>query len=108
MRGRKDSSGPASAEAGGEAEEGEEALEGGFEFCAGRPLDCDALLVDESSMLDLPLAAALLDALPRHRRVQLVLVGVHSAHHRLHAVCCAMIIPVPVLCTHNLGGCEEG
>ena len=35
--------------------------------------EVDAVLVDEASMLDLPLAAALLDALPR--RCQLVFVG---------------------------------
>jgi AAA domain len=35
----------------------------------------DALLIDETSMLDLPLAAALLDSLPRDRPCQLVLVG---------------------------------
>jgi hypothetical protein len=34
------------------------------------------VLIDEASMLDLPLAATLMDALPRDRRTQLVLVGV--------------------------------
>ncbi|KAK2080022.1 hypothetical protein QBZ16_002417 [Prototheca wickerhamii] len=42
-------------------------------FHAGNPLDADAVLVDEASMLSLPLAASLLDALPP--RCQLVLVG---------------------------------
>ena len=37
------------------------------------PLDCDVVVVDEASMLDLALAAALLDALKPHTR--LVLVG---------------------------------
>ncbi len=46
-----------------------------FEFHAGNPLKLDALLVDEASMLDLPLAAALLDALPRTPTFRLVLVG---------------------------------
>ena len=36
------------------------------------------MLVDEASMLDLPLAAALLAALPRHRRPQLMLVGARN------------------------------
>ena len=52
---------------------------GAFEYTAEHPLECDAVLVDEASMLDLPLAAALLAALPPHRRPQLVLVGVHAA-----------------------------
>lgn len=40
------------------------------------PLPADAVLVDEASMVDLPLAAALLDAAPRPGRTfQLVLVG---------------------------------
>lgn len=46
-----------------------------FEFHAGNPLKLDALLVDEASMLDLPVAAALLDALPRTPTFRLVLVG---------------------------------
>jgi exodeoxyribonuclease V alpha subunit len=40
---------------------------------AGRPLDCDVLVVDEASMLDVRLAADLLGALPAGAR--LVLVG---------------------------------
>ena len=60
----------------GDAESGD--VLGAFEYTAERPLECDAVLVDEASMLDLPLAAALLAALPSHRRPQLVLVGVHN------------------------------
>jgi ATP-dependent exoDNAse (exonuclease V) alpha subunit len=41
--------------------------------CRGKPLEADAVLVDEASMLSLPLAAALFDAL--RPRCQLVLVG---------------------------------
>jgi exodeoxyribonuclease V alpha subunit len=37
-----------------------------------RPVDADALIVDEVSMLDLPLADALLDALGAHTRIVLV------------------------------------
>jgi hypothetical protein len=47
-----------------------------FLFNASNPLKCNKLLVDEASMLDLPLAAALLDAVPHHPNLQLVLVGV--------------------------------
>lgn len=61
----------------GDAESGD--ILGAFEYSAEHPLECDAVLVDEASMLDLPLAAALLAALPPHRRPQLVLVGVHTA-----------------------------
>ena len=46
---------------------------GGFEHHARNPLPADAVLVDEASMLSLPLAAALLDAL--RPGCQLVLVG---------------------------------
>lgn len=53
--------------------------EGTFVYNAARPLECSsetlAVLVDEVSMLDMSLAAALLDALPTDRAVQLVLVG---------------------------------
>ncbi|TNE88321.1 MAG: ATP-dependent RecD-like DNA helicase [Deltaproteobacteria bacterium] len=38
--------------------------EGGFQRHAGNPLEGDGLVVDEVSMVDLPLMAALLDALP--------------------------------------------
>ena len=46
---------------------------GGFRRKAEEPLDCDALIVDEISMVDIPLMAALLEALPQ--RARLVLVG---------------------------------
>lgn len=48
-----------------------------FGYHSQRPLPTDAVLVDEASMLDLPLAAALLDAVPRSPATtfQLVLVG---------------------------------
>lgn len=46
---------------------------GGFSRHAERPLECDAVVVDEASMVDLPLAAALIDALPTAAR--LVIVG---------------------------------
>ena len=49
------------------------AWEGRFARCARHPLECDALVIDEASMLDLPLAAALLSSLPP--RCQLLLVG---------------------------------
>lgn len=54
-------------------------MEGSFTFNAAKPLECTsgslAVLVDEASMLDMSLAAALLDALPTDRPVQLILVG---------------------------------
>lgn len=46
---------------------------GGFRHGPDNPLPLDMLLVDEASMLDLELAARLLDALPEHAR--LVLLG---------------------------------
>jgi len=46
---------------------------GQFKFNARTPLEGDVFIVDESSMLDLPLACALVKALPRH--AALVLVG---------------------------------
>lgn len=46
---------------------------GSFKFGAKNPLEGDVFIVDESSMLDLPLAHALVAALPR--RAALVLVG---------------------------------
>ena len=39
------------------------------------PLEVDAVLIDEAAMLDLPLGAALLDALPIGKPCQLILVG---------------------------------
>jgi exodeoxyribonuclease V alpha subunit len=46
---------------------------GGFRHHQGNPLPLDMLVVDEASMLDLELAARLMDALPEHAR--LVLLG---------------------------------
>ena len=51
----------------------EEDVEGSYTFCRSNPLPADAVLVDEASMLDLTLTAALLDALAP--KTQLVLVG---------------------------------
>lgn len=50
-----------------------EASEGGFRRNARTPLDCDLLVVDEASMLDIRLMSALLRALPDH--ASLLLVG---------------------------------
>jgi exodeoxyribonuclease V alpha subunit len=46
---------------------------GGFRHHQGNPLPLDMLVVDEASMLDLELAARLMDALPEH--ASLVLLG---------------------------------
>ena len=49
-----------------------------FAYNAQQPLNpemCDAMLVDEVSMLDLPLAAALLSAISSRHPFQLVLTG---------------------------------
>ena len=46
---------------------------GGFKCCEERPLACDLLVVDEVSMVDVPLMRALLRALPN--RAALLLVG---------------------------------
>lgn len=48
--------------------------EGGFQRGPDNPLDLDGLVIDEVSMVDLPLMAATLQALPDHP-VPLVLVG---------------------------------
>jgi exodeoxyribonuclease V alpha subunit len=50
-----------------------EASEGGFRRNAKTPLECDCLVVDEASMLDIRLMAALLRALPNE--ASLLLVG---------------------------------
>ncbi len=50
-----------------------EAGRGGFRRGPDNPLDCDAVVVDEASMVDLPLMYRLARALPRH--AALVLVG---------------------------------
>lgn len=47
--------------------------EGGFAKNAANPLDCDLLIVDETSMLDIPLFSKLLRALPE--RGHLIMVG---------------------------------
>ena len=44
-----------------------------FKFNAGNPLEVDAVLVDEASMVDVKMGLALLEALPKGCR--LVLVG---------------------------------
>eukprot|EP00884_Botryococcus_braunii_P006158 jgi/Botrbrau1/15543/Bobra.0333s0009.2 len=41
----------------------------------GNPLDVNVLVIDEASMLDLPLAAALFEALPSSRALHVVLIG---------------------------------
>ncbi len=46
---------------------------GGFERSAQNPLDADIVIIDETSMVDVPLFASLLAAVPSH--AQLVLVG---------------------------------
>jgi exodeoxyribonuclease V alpha subunit len=46
---------------------------GSFQRNSGNPLDCDVLVVDECSMLDISLSASLLSAIPEHG--QLILVG---------------------------------
>ena len=64
---------------------------------ASNPLKCTKLLVDEASMLDLPLAAALLDAVPHHPNLQLVLVGVAPPSNMLlllHLVCWGRLVSV--------------
>ena len=49
-----------------------------FKFNAGNPLEVDAVLVDEASMVDVKMGLALLEALPKGCR--LVLVGESPAH----------------------------
>jgi exodeoxyribonuclease V alpha subunit len=44
----------------------------GFRYHAGNPVSCDVLIVDESSMVDLELFIALLDALPAGCRIILL------------------------------------
>ncbi len=55
----------------GMPEAGEQGRE--FEKCAADPLECDAVILDETSMVDIKLMAALLDAMPAACR--LVMVG---------------------------------
>jgi len=47
--------------------------DGGFSRNKGNPLDCDVLIIDECSMIDIHLMASLLDAMPSDGR--LILVG---------------------------------
>lgn len=47
--------------------------QGSFQMDAGNPIEADVLIVDEASMIDVPLAAALIAALPTAAR--LVIVG---------------------------------
>ena len=77
------------------------AYEGTFRRNAENPLDCDVLVVDEASMLDLPLAGALLRALPRHATLllvgdqdQLLPVGPGCP---LHDVLASAVLPVVAL-----------
>jgi hypothetical protein len=51
----------------------EEELEGRYKYCRSQPLETQAVLVDEAAMLDISLAAALLEALDPN--TQLILVG---------------------------------
>lgn len=44
----------------------------GFARNAGNPLDCDLLVIDETSMVDVPLMNALLKAVPEHAALLLV------------------------------------
>lgn len=48
---------------------------GGFVHGLATPLEVDAVVVDEASMVDLPLLCALTDALPLHASPRLLLVG---------------------------------
>ncbi|HEY5653794.1 MAG TPA: AAA family ATPase, partial [Pontiella sp.] len=45
---------------------------GGFVHKADNPLECDVLIIDESSMIDVVLASQLLDAVPLHSAVVIV------------------------------------
>jgi exodeoxyribonuclease V alpha subunit len=45
---------------------------GGFVHNAENPLECDVLIVDESSMIDIVLASQLMDAVPLHAAVVIV------------------------------------
>ncbi len=48
---------------------------GRFQRGPGRPLETDSLVIDEASMIDLPLMSGVVSAIPRDRRFSLVLVG---------------------------------
>ena len=60
-------------------------LEGFFAFNAQQPLEAPggrlSILVDETSMVDMSLASSLLDAIPTHIPVQLVIVGEQCTLH---------------------------
>lgn len=43
--------------------------EAGYEVCANNPLACDVLVIDETTMVGLQTAAAIMDALPPHAHV---------------------------------------
>jgi ATP-dependent exoDNAse (exonuclease V) alpha subunit len=94
--------GAPAAATGGDSDAGDAlAYEGTFRRNAENPLDCDVLVVDEASMLDLPLAGALLRALPRHATLllvgdqdQLLPVGPGSP---LHDVLASAVLPVVAL-----------
>jgi exodeoxyribonuclease V alpha subunit len=51
---------------------GQSAKRGAFAKNADNPLDCGVLVIDEASMIDMPLARHLLDALPEHASIVLV------------------------------------
>lgn len=94
--------------------------EGTFVYNAAKPLECSsenlAVLVDEVSMLDMSLAAALLDALPTDRPVQLVLVGApqHCAPlcptdtppEHVAVDVGPQQVPLSCLCCHKHGVCH--
>ena len=65
---------------------------GHFERSDHNPLEVQAVLVDETSMLDINLGLALLEALPRNkwRTTHLVLVGGRPAAPISHAQCCRL------------------
>jgi exodeoxyribonuclease V alpha subunit len=46
--------------------------EGGFQRHAGRPIEADAIVIDEASMIDVKLADHLVDAVPEHARLLFV------------------------------------
>lgn len=70
----------------GQPDDADEELEGSYTFNRSNPLIAEAVLVDEAAMLDVNLAAALLDALPTN--CQLVLVGPHLPDFFTLAIAC--------------------
>lgn len=83
----------------GASADDEDDLEGSYTFNRSNPLPADAVLVDEAAMLDLPLSAALLEALPLH--CQLLLVG-ESARGRTATECQQSV------CTATNDGAVDG